>query len=72
MTDAGLTRELAVDLASLRPAALIGLPARPLEAGSLANLVLFDLLEGSEPGIVRELRIRGTIHQGELVFGTAE
>lgn len=69
MSDAGLSRAAAVELASLRPAALIGLPVEKLEAGSQANLVLFDLIGGEGIGC-RGLKVRATLNQGEVVFGS--
>jgi N-acetylglucosamine-6-phosphate deacetylase len=53
----------AVDMASVRAARLIGLPAAGLNTGALANLMLFEL---SESCVVRTL---ATINAGELVFG---
>jgi N-acetylglucosamine-6-phosphate deacetylase len=45
---AGVTLAEAVDMAGARPRELLGLPARRLEAGTPAELVLFDWEEGGE------------------------
>jgi hypothetical protein len=47
------------------------LPAEKLEAGSQANLVMFDLIGGDGPSC-RALQVRATINQGEVVFGKVE
>lgn len=61
MRFAGLDLATAIDMASLRPAQLIGLDHRGLEPGAMASLVLFDLpASSSEP-----LRIRATYQQGK-------
>lgn len=55
--------KVAIEMASVRPAQLIGLPPSRLAAGSTANLVLFQLPESGA------VRILATINAGELVFG---
>jgi N-acetylglucosamine-6-phosphate deacetylase len=55
----------AVDMASRRPAELIGLDHRGLEGRARADLVLFDLPESSSEA----LRIRATYNGGQLTFG---
>jgi N-acetylglucosamine-6-phosphate deacetylase len=56
----GVDLTTAINMASIRPAALIGLKHRGLEIGAPANLFLFDLpAENTQP-----LRIRATYHQG--------
>jgi len=64
MRFAGVDLRTAVDMASSRPAELIGLPPARLEVGAPANLVLFDLPAAGDP-----LQIRCTINAGEVVFG---
>ncbi len=54
----------AIDLASRRPAELIGVPCGSLEIGALADLILFDLPQDD----VSPLKIRATINAGEIVF----
>src|SRR5262245_18819041 len=51
----------AVEMASVRPRELLGLPAPRIEAGAGADLVLFD--RGSAPD---ELRIRALVSDGQL------
>jgi N-acetylglucosamine-6-phosphate deacetylase len=58
---AGVDLATAIDMASLRPAKLIGLDHPGLEVGAAADLFLFDLpTTAGEP-----LRIRATYHQGQ-------
>jgi N-acetylglucosamine-6-phosphate deacetylase len=59
----------AVEMASVRPAALLGLTAGGLDVGSRADLVLFDLPHsaGTAPG-PDALVVRSTINAGRLVF----
>ena len=62
---AGVDLATAVDLASLQPAELIGLDSGRLEIGAKATLTLFQLPDDlSQP-----LRIRATLHAGEVAFG---
>jgi N-acetylglucosamine-6-phosphate deacetylase len=62
---AGVDLTTAVDLASLQPAELIGLDSGRLEIGAIATLTLFHLSDDlSQP-----LRIRATLHAGEVAFG---
>ena len=56
----------AIAMASSNPARLLGAEASSLEAGSMADLVLFDLPKDDEPA---SLRIRATLVGGELVYG---
>lgn len=56
----------AIDMASVRPAALIGIALNSFKPGSPANLVLFEL-PAAETG---PIQIRATINSGELVHGT--
>jgi N-acetylglucosamine-6-phosphate deacetylase len=53
---AGVSLADAVEMASLRPAGLIGLECRALEVGGRAELVLFEIVEGAV--IVKEV-VRG-------------
>ncbi len=55
----------AIDMATVRPAELIGAASGELRLGGIANLIAFDQPElvGSDP-----LRIRQTWQRGELVF----
>ena len=57
---AGLSRQQAVELASIQPAELIGCRCGRLEVGAPADLVLFDLADA--------LAVRRTIVGGEDVF----
>jgi N-acetylglucosamine-6-phosphate deacetylase len=63
---AGIDLAAAIAMASTRPAALIGNEGHTLEAGSAANLVLFDLPAPAAPD---RLIIRATINGGQLVQG---
>ena len=56
-----LTMTEAVDMATARPRALLGLPARRLEPGNPADLVLFDWTPG------QDWRLRATISAGQLI-----
>jgi N-acetylglucosamine-6-phosphate deacetylase len=60
MRFAGVDLATAIDMASLAPARLIGLDHPGLEAGSPANLFLFDSPTADEP-----LRIRETYNTGQ-------
>ncbi|MGD9722385.1 MAG: N-acetylglucosamine-6-phosphate deacetylase [Pirellulales bacterium] len=55
----------AVEMASTRPAQLVGLPARRIESGAAADLVLFDLDQGDAPS---KLTVRSTLVQGQLTY----
>lgn len=57
----GLDLPTAIDMASRRPAEMIGLKGHGLEVGALANLFLFDV-----PTLAGEgLRVRATYHGGQ-------
>jgi N-acetylglucosamine-6-phosphate deacetylase len=60
MSFAGVDLACAIEMASLRPARLVGLADGGLEVGSRADLVVFDLPQ--EPG--KPLAIRSTWHRG--------
>jgi N-acetylglucosamine-6-phosphate deacetylase len=61
---AGVTLETAIDMASTRPAHLIGIDDHTLDVGSPANLFLFDLPADNQ----QPLAIRATINRGEIVW----
>jgi N-acetylglucosamine-6-phosphate deacetylase len=65
MRFAGIDLRAAVDMASLRPAQLIGIEPHRLEVGAPANLVMFRLDDSATGGA---LRIESTINAGEVVF----
>jgi len=66
MRFAGVRLKTAVEMASTRPAQLIGRPPGKLEVGAAANLVLFDIPDESsrEP-----LDVRTTVNSGRVVLG---
>jgi N-acetylglucosamine-6-phosphate deacetylase len=55
MRFAGVSLQDAVDMASARPRALLGLPPVSLESGQQADLILFDWQEDGEFRVVRTL-----------------
>jgi N-acetylglucosamine-6-phosphate deacetylase len=61
MAFGGVDLTAAVNMASIRPAQLIGLDNPGLEIGAPANLFLFDLSAAAG----QPLRIRATYHQGQ-------
>jgi N-acetylglucosamine-6-phosphate deacetylase len=61
MRFAGVDLAAAIDMASRRPARLIGLDDRGLEVGAPANLFLFDLPASPADS----LRVRATYHAGQ-------
>jgi len=61
MRFAGVVLATAIDMASRRPAQLIGLDPSGLELGAAANLFLFELPNAAES----PLRVRATYHQGQ-------
>jgi N-acetylglucosamine-6-phosphate deacetylase len=63
----GVDLATAIDMASLRPARLIGLDHPGLERGAPAHLFVFDLPVGTD----EPLRIRATYHRGQLSVGQA-
>src|SRR5262249_55728364 len=64
MRDGGLTLQEVCDMAGAQPRALLGLPAVSPEAGSPADLVLFDH-EAGGTCVVRETIVAGERIQGE-------
>ncbi len=70
MKFAGVDLATAVDMASRRPAQLLGRPVSRLAVGDMADLVLFDL--GPVGDAASEgLRVRTTISQGAVVFSAS-
>ena len=66
MRFAGVDLAAAIDMSSIRPAALIKLPHEGLNQGAAANLFLFDL---PDPNGTAPLGIRATINGGSVVCG---
>lgn len=60
----GVDLRAAVEMASVRPAKLVGIEHGGLEAGAVADLVVFDLPAGDDG----PLRIRATYQRGEPAF----
>lgn len=71
MQMAELSLRTAVEMATQRPAALIGLTPNALRPGDPADLVLFDLQtrKSEEKKMAPELNVRATILAGECVYG---
>jgi len=67
---AGVDLRTAVDMASIRPALLIGRAPGRLEAQAPADLTLFDLLPADQVGQAPRYSVRATIQAGEVVFGS--
>ena len=65
MDFAGVTLRQAIDMASIQPAALLGLELPRLQDGAIADLMLFDL--SNEAGRT-ELHVRSLIVGGEQVY----
>ncbi|MCY2988683.1 MAG: amidohydrolase family protein [Planctomycetota bacterium] len=61
----GASLQTAVDLASLRPAAFVGVPARGLKVGAPADLVLFHLSGGVDS--VGQLEVLATCLAGQIL-----
>lgn len=70
---AGVALSQAIDMASRRPAELLGLPPAQLEPGDAADLVLFDLPSDAftSHAAVNTFQVRGTVAAGKLVYGEA-
>lgn len=65
MRFAGVDLRTAIEMASTRPAELIGLAHPGLEPGAAGDFFLFDLPEAAG----QPLRVRATYHAGERTFG---
>ena len=70
MQFADLSLREAVDMASARPARLLGLQPGGLEVGDPADLVLFDLVEPADTDQPTRLDVRCTVLGGDVVWGT--
>ena len=68
MRFAELDLATAVEMASRRPLELLGREAPSLEAGSAADLVLFDLPGAAGDRPLGEIDVQATIVAGERVF----
>jgi N-acetylglucosamine-6-phosphate deacetylase len=68
MRFAGVDLVTAIEMASIRPAELIEQTPVRLEAGSVADLVLFDLPHADDDGELGQLEVRATIKHGEAVY----
>lgn len=69
MRMAGVDLKTAIEMTSIRPAELLNETPVQLEAGALADLVLFELLPAGEVREPQTLRVTATIQTGELVYG---
>lgn len=69
---AGLTLRDAVDMASIKPAQLVGHPVTRLEVGSPADLIQFELSEDASTPATTALQIVATIVSGEVVYGQSQ
>jgi len=67
MEFAGVPLSEAIEMASRRPASLVGRRAGGLQPGDPADLVLFDLADSSD--VAQRFQVRATVHQGNLVHG---
>jgi len=65
---AGVSRRTAVEMASVRPAVLLGREAGRLEVGAPADLVQFDLPRSRGEGGPGTLLVRKTVNAGEVVY----
>ncbi len=69
MEFAGVDLATAVAMATVHPARLLGLPEPCLRPGAAADLVLFDLQEGTAGNGSYQLRVGATIVGGTLRYG---
>jgi len=69
MDSAGVSLEAAVNMATKNPARLIGMDRHELEPGSLADLVLFDLVETDDRSGKPKFVVRATVNSGQVVAG---
>lgn len=67
MRYAGVSLDEAITMASIRPAQLIGIAPARLEAGSRADLILFDV--DCSPHATQPLQILATLHRGTRTYG---
>ena len=67
---AGVSMAEAIQMAVFNPAALLGIECGGLESDSLADLVLFDITDESDPTLT-PFSIRQTILAGEVVYPVA-
>jgi N-acetylglucosamine-6-phosphate deacetylase len=72
MQYAGASLQTAVDLASLQPAALLGLPADGLHIGAAADLVLFRLSGADGVGPLGQLEVMATLRAGRPIYTAPE
>lgn len=69
MRFAGVSLAVAVAMATTHPARLLGVWAGALQTGDPADLVLFDFDVAQAARPSEELKVRATLHAGEVVFG---
>ena len=72
MRFAGVDLATAVNMASAHPSRLLGRGGTNLRPGDRADLVLFDLVEGSSAPEPERLEIRATVCRGECVCGALD
>jgi len=70
MRFAGIDLKTAIEMATLHPARLLGLEPGGIEPGQPANLIQFDLLPEAGETLPEGLRVRSTVVDGELAWGT--
>lgn len=68
MRFAGVDLTTAIEMASIRPAELIGQTPVKLEHGAVADLVLFDLPNAHGGGELGQLEVRLTVNKGEVAY----
>ncbi len=68
---AGVDLATAVDMASVRPAELLRLGAKGFEAGSVADVTLFDLVPDSQSQ-ASGLVVRMTVARGQVVYQSGD
>jgi N-acetylglucosamine-6-phosphate deacetylase len=70
ITFAGVALPTAVEMAVHNPARLLGLEADELQPGGAANVTQFDLVTSGDASAQRQMTIRATVFDGELVHGS--
>ena len=70
MRMAGVSLKTALEMASVRPAELLGETPVRLESGAAADLILFKLDSAGDPPQPERFEILATLKVGELVFGS--